>query len=441
MKPQEILQRLPGDLVLRRASPADSEKLAAFNTIIHSDTDKPDDRVGAWTADLLSGNHPTVQPQDFTIVEEAATGRIVSSLVLISQQWSFAGLPIRVGRPELVGTHPDFRRRGLVRKQFEVIHEWSRQRGELLQAITGIPNYYRQFDYEMTVNLGGGRMGMVFNVPKLEKDAAEPFTFRPARESDVAFIANLSRSGSRRSFLSALRDDTLMHYEIFGRSPLNVERRDFRIIETPSGEPVGYLAHPFFPWNELFAMVDYELKAGVSWYEVTPAVIRYLWQTGEELAKKENKTLQGFGFWLIENHPAFQVAAERVPIVRRRYAWYMRVPDLPAFLSQITPVLEQRLAESNLPGYSGEVKLGFYQSGLLLKFAQGKLTGIESWQPATKNFGKATYPGSTFLHLLFGYRTQEELESLFPDCFCADDLRPVMRALFPKQPSDIWPID
>ena len=42
-----------------------------------------------------------------------------------------------------------------MRKQFDVIHAVSAQRGELMQGITGIPWYYRQFGYEMALDLEG----------------------------------------------------------------------------------------------------------------------------------------------------------------------------------------------------------------------------------------------------------------------------------------------
>jgi hypothetical protein len=436
----EILRTLPDGLILRRTTPADAQKLSDFNSVIHSDTDAIDPRVGAWTSDLLSGRHPTFAADDFTLIEDPRTGKIVSSLSLISQTWTYAGIPVKVGRPELVGTDPEYRRHGLVRAQFDVIHEWSRQRGELLQAITGIPYYYRQFGYEMAVNLGGGRAGAAFNLPRLEKDQPEPFRIRPAAESDAAFLTQLYREGCQRSLLAAEWNEPLWRHELSGKRQDNVERLDIRIIETLAGERLGYLTHPWYAWNEMMGLTGYELKAGVSWYEVTPTVIRYIWQTGEEYARREKKSLAAFGFWLIENHPAFQVAGERLPINRKRYAWYLRVPDLPAFLKNIAPALEERLANSPMPGYSGELKLGFYRSGINIKFQSGKLAGIDTWQPATKNFGKAAFPDLTFLQLLFGYRTIEELTSAFPDCFVADELKPVLRVLFPKQPSEIWPI-
>src|SRR5260370_563284 len=90
------------------------------------------------------------------LVEDTRNGAIVSSINLINQTWSYEGIPFKVGRPELVGTLPDYRQRGLIRKQFEVLHAWSAERGQKLQAITGIPFYYRQFGYEFAVSMGSG---------------------------------------------------------------------------------------------------------------------------------------------------------------------------------------------------------------------------------------------------------------------------------------------
>ena len=437
----ELPQVLPGGLLLRRSTPADRQKLADFNARIHSDSDEPDEKVAYWTLDLLRGDHPTVGTGDFTLVEDLQTGQIVSAVCLISQTWSYAGIPFKVGRPELVGTDPAYRKQGLVRRQFEIMHAWSRERGEVLQGITGIPYYYRQFGYEMTMNLGGGRIGMSSSVPKLEKDQAEPFTFRPARREDLPLLARLYETGGKRSLVTCQRTPAMWEYELSGKSLKNVDRVELRVIETAGGQPAGYLAHPPILWGDMLAATAFEVLPGISWYEAIPPLIRYLWQTGESYAKAENRTLQAFGFWLCENHPAYQMAAERLPRSRRRYAWYLRVPDLPGYLRLVAPALEQRLADSPLTGYSGEVKLGFYRSGVNLKFKAGRLEEVEEWQPATKNFGKAAYPGLTFLHLLFGHHTQEEMENIFPDCFCNDDLRPVMRVLFPKQPSDVWPIE
>ena len=141
MPGRTVLQELEGGLVLRRATPADVDALAAFNAEVlrGRGSTGPAADMGAWTRDLLRGDHPTVGPGDFTVVEEARTGAIVSSLCLISQTWSYDGIAFGAGQPELVGTHPAYRRRGLVRAQFEWVHRWSADRGQLVQGITGIP--------------------------------------------------------------------------------------------------------------------------------------------------------------------------------------------------------------------------------------------------------------------------------------------------------------
>jgi len=172
-----FIRDLGDGLILRRSTLADAEKLAEFNSRIHSEDgpEKPDDRLGWWTRDLLELPHPTFGAGDFTIVEEQATGRIVSSLNHISQIWTYDGIPFKVGRPELVGTLPEFRNRGLVRIQFEEIHKWSSERGEMVQAITGIPYFYRMFGYEMAMDLDGARSGFEMNLPKLEDNQTEPY--------------------------------------------------------------------------------------------------------------------------------------------------------------------------------------------------------------------------------------------------------------------------
>ena len=169
---------------------------------------KPDGRIGQWARDLVEKPHPTFGTGDFTIVEDQATGRIVSSLNIISQTWAYEGIPFKVGRPELVATLPEFRNRGLVRLQFEEVHTWSADRGEMVQAITGIPYYYRLFGYEMCVDLDGSRAGFEMNLPKLKEGEPEPYRIRPATEVDIPFLSEVYAHASRRSLLSVVRDES-----------------------------------------------------------------------------------------------------------------------------------------------------------------------------------------------------------------------------------------
>ncbi len=441
-KHNTLIRDLGDGLLLRRSSRKDAGALAAFNAMIHSEDgpDQPDERVAAWTRDLLSGHHPTHHPDDFTIVEETKTGRIVSAMNLISQTWSYEGIPFGVGRPELVGTLPEYRNRGLIRAQFEEVHKWSAERGELVQGITGIPYFYRLFGYEMGLELGGGRIGFEPQLPKLPKGKKEPVTFRKAVESDIPFLMEVSVHAARRYLVTCPYDETMWRYVLSGQKAKNVNRHEFRIIERAgTKEPLGYLMHPWYHWNTGLIANAYELKPGVSWLEVTPAVARYLWKTGGRLLAKDGKPRTAYGFWLGLEHPAYEVLREALPRVRQPYSWYIRVPDLPAFLMHIKPVLERRLAESIAVGYSGKLEISLYRGGVRLAWEKGTLIGIETWQPKPFEEGQAAFPNLSFLRLVFGHATIDELKSMFADCWYRnDEIRLLLNILFPKKPSSFF---
>jgi GNAT superfamily N-acetyltransferase len=441
---QNVIQHLGDGLVLRRPTALDTERLAAFHGDVHRDPGAtgPDEGVIAWTRDLLEREHPTFRAGDFLVVEDTRSGSIVSSLCLISQTWTYDGIEFGVGRPELVGTHPDYRRRGLVRALFEQVHQQSAARGEMMQAITGIPWYYRQFGYEMAMALDAARFSYAPQAPKLEDGAKEPFRVRPATEEDLPFMAKVYEAGTQRSLVACRRDEALWHYELCGKSRGNVCRRALRVIETARGERVGFLALSIRLWRGMLGVWVYELKPGVSWLAVTPSVVRYLWALGERWAARDPaRPMETLTFRLGDEHPLYRVYHKLASDRRRTYAWSVRVPDLTAFIRRVAPVLERRLAGSPLVGYGGELTASFYRSGLKLCFERGRVAYVESWQPTPEVRASARFPDLTFLQLLLGYRSLEELEYAFADCLTAnDEARALLEILFPKRSSDVWPV-
>jgi len=445
-QPTALLRELEDGLVLRRSTAADADKLAEFNGIIHSDDgpEKPEERIGAWTRDLLTRPHPTTNVDDFTIVEEQATGRIVSSLNLIPQIWQYGGMiEIGVGRPELVGTLEEFRNRGLVRLQMEEVHKWSNERGHLMQAITGIPTYYRQFGYEMSMELDGGRAGFEPQVPKLKDDEKETYTLRPATEADIPFLMDVYDYGTRRSLMRCLRSESTWRYQLNGQSEKNIQRNIFHIIqEIETGEPVGYISIPANPNGSALFIWEYELKPGVSWLAVSPAVVRFLWTHGKITSEEKSQSpINAFAFWLGSEHPAYTALHENLPRVRRPYGWYTRIPDLPGFIRHIAPVIEKRLAESIAVGHTGKLRINRARSMLTLTFERGKLTGVEDSERKATDYGDLGLPGLLIHHLIFGYHSHDELHQIFPDVYVDNDQsRVLLEIIFPKQYARVLPI-
>lgn len=433
---QPILRDLGNGLVLRRATQQDIEPLIAFLNSIF-DAFPGDGGVRA----IIDGLWPVGSLDHFTIVEDKRSGAIVSSLTLFARTCVYGSIPFGVGQPEFVATHPDYRRRGLIRAQMETVHAWSEARGDLMQVIGGIPNYYRQFGYEYAVDLDYGQVGFQPYVPQLKEGEAEPYQLRPATPQDTPFIADLSAFAQQRYLASTTLDERYWHGLARRSQSDDPYRPALRIIETSDGEPVGYILHPSsLRGDHQIVCFAYELKPGLAWLPVSLSVVRALCATGEEYATRENKTFGTFHFQLGPDHPVYEALPDLLPRHIGPYALYVRIPNLAGFLQHIASVLEERLAKSILVGYSGELKISFYRSGLRLVFERGLIQAIEPWQPSVEDGGQAAFPDLTFLQLLLGYRSLEELEYAFKDCLHrSDEARALLRALFPKQVSYIFP--
>jgi len=216
-----------------------------------------------------------------------------------------------------------------------------------------------------------------------------------------------------------------------------------KIVEDKLGEPAGFVCHTRELRDGTLEVYGYELANGVSWLEVTPFVLREMAQIGHERDSDEKK-LASLTFSLGEHHPLYDAFLE--PTLYNldhndHYAFYVRVPDLPEFLLHIRPVLERRLAASVAAGHTGELRVNFYGSGLRLELECGRLSKVEHWSPSVEEEGNAAFPDLTFLQLLFGHRSLEELDHAFADCSPGEgDVRVLLDALFPRRPSALWPV-
>ena len=147
-----------------------------------------------------------------------------------------------------------------------------------------------------------------------------------------------------------------------------------------------------------------------------------------------------FCFRLPRNHPVFEAIPERLPDVHPQFAWFMRVPDLPLFLAHVKPVLERRIAGSVACGHTGELKISFFRDGLRIALQNGRLTTIEPWRPTVEDQGNAFFPDLTFLHVVFGHRTVDEIREMYADCDARGEHAALLRAMFPARPSMVWQV-
>lgn len=436
-QPSTMSRELDNGLVLRRATKEDADQLAQFNVQVQSNNpDDPVTWIGAWTRDLLSGNHPTTGPDDFTVVVDSQqSGKIVSTAALISQMWRYEDISFGVGRPELIGTDANYRRRGLVPMQMNVLHEWSRVRGQLVQAITGVPFYYRRFGYEMALTLGGSRLYPADRLRKLKVPPEDDLAVRTALAADVPILQRLYARHCQASMVCRIRDHDQWIYEIEVADEQTAYHRNFHLVEAANSRGIiGY----FTVAKHLGHVTIREIAAvpGQSLRAIALRASRYVRDhyTDEDAAASGNQ--RSLAFVLGQDHPAYCALERELVPYSDPYAWYIRVPDVRRFLETIRPVLEKRLEEGVMAGYSGSVNLNCIAEPIRMVWENGNLVAIEAYRPPLFEDGDAIFPGNVFLQLLFGFRNLKELRRAYPDCYVQnDECYVLLSSLFPRKAS------
>jgi len=413
-----ILKDLGDGLVLRHPTIEDTDALATLNAQAFEGSSAS---FEIYTREAMSGEDPRFRLDDITVVEETLTGALVSTVSLSSHTFSYGGLLFAAGRVAWAVTRPDYRRRGLVRKQFEVIHERSSQRGHKLQLVGGI-DMYLKFGYYPARWECRKRSWKETEVPQLRDNESELYSVRPATGAEVRFMAELCKHATNHRRVANVRDEAIWLYEVLKRNKDSYAHMDCAIIESVKGEPIGYLTYS----REWLDVEEYELKPNVSWQAVTPSVLRYLFQTCKEQERQE-----AF-FYFEASHPFWETVEGQIDYVE---GCYLRIPNLPDFLCHIAPVLERRLAESALAEHTGILKINLFQDGLRLRFENGHLTEVQSWSPTPADEGDAAFEKGTFKQLVLGCWTFEELSSASFDYWADEEARELLQVLFPKQPS------
>ncbi|MFB7170996.1 GNAT family N-acetyltransferase [Streptomyces sp. NPDC056254] len=135
-----------GGLVLRPARPTDLDQIGALLTA----RGEPDDAVDH----RLVVTDPDAGLSACTVVVDG--DRVVSTATLLDEELCIGGIRLPAGQVELVATDAEYEGRGLVRALMDWAHARSAARGHLVQAMIGIPYFYRLFGYEYAIDITAG---------------------------------------------------------------------------------------------------------------------------------------------------------------------------------------------------------------------------------------------------------------------------------------------
>ncbi len=453
--PNKIIEDLGDGLIMRSAVREDADKLAEFCAKVFIDEESGTEAywIAEWIRDLVGKPHPTLSLDDVIIVEDVEKGRYASTTTYLSQTWTYDGFEFEIGRPEIVGTHNDYRNRGLIRKQFDLMHRWASERGHHVQIVLGIPGYYRQFGYEYALHAEGGQQTSIHTFPRWGDKEEKKFRLREPTIDDVPFITQLLNESANRSLVSPVFRENEIRYMTFDRTERSAVCHRTAILCKSEGnvlgEPVGVMMYAMVTPIDLGCILRLEMSEPRYWREALPSALREFNELADKASNEDpdpERAIKSVRLDMQPDHPAFifdDGALGQPP--ERQYGWYVRVPDVAAFLRKITPALERRIGESLHEGFTGDLVLRFDRDTVKVTFEDGKITDVATHSAAHRNAASsgwrtatARFPGTSFLPVLFGMRSVGETLLAHTDANAGSKSdQHLLETLFPKRSSDL----
>ncbi|MCC6455387.1 MAG: GNAT family N-acetyltransferase [Caldilineaceae bacterium] len=405
-----IQQHLADGLVLRNVR--DEEDIARCAAFVSVNVRE----ISGITTERVLHHFPTLHLEDFLFVEDERTGEVVSTTCLIPWQCRFGKVMLNVAMLEVVATHPAYRKRGLVRAQISAFHDAVAAQHFDLSIIEGIPYYYRQFGYTYATAHAASDTLLTNRVP--DEAVQRPTVYlRPATPQDIPDLVQFYDASMSALDIATVRTPEIWHYVLTA-----AQQPVYMIEGTEDNQVAGYISAWRLPDGRGIRIAE----SGIPSAEVAFALLRHCKQTttGEiQIAWPQESTL-------------VQVGRGLGSTVTPSDQWLMRINHVQDLLSKLSPLLEERLAQSACARFTGDVTINLFRQAYLLRFAEGRLLEIKSLGFVDASMGAdggdLCIPPDAFVRLLLGWRTLSELRDAWPDIVIRPARRYLLETLFPK---------
>lgn len=370
-------------------------------------------------AKKLVDHHPNMTLKNIYFVRDK--GRMVSTLNLIPVTWNIGGIKLKVAEMGYVGTLPEYRRKGLIRKLVEAYHRDVEAQGYDLAVIEGIPYFYRQFGYEYAVPLLEETRLRLDQIP----DCESTVQIRRFIDEDVPVAIELLEKAQEKYFVHSVRDEAI--WKTQHRTSIASDPEPFQAFAVEeSGRVVAYFRMREIPTEKELLLTEISEVD----QPVAQAILAFLKEYGVTHGLETISVNVSY-----EEPFAEQVVAlggmRRFPT----YAWQLRVTDYVKIFQKMTPLLESRLANSMYCRLTETLGFNFRSFTIEVACKDGRIVSIQRMESGPRS--PIGLNPTVFVQLLTGYRSREELETVFPDVRIAVSHRHLIDVLFPKLPSYI----
>lgn len=398
---------------------SDCQKVREFNVLVHQGDDPA-------LLDRLVFNNPNNQPEDFYLLEE--DGQILAFGGLLPRHHRLGTATVPVGEIGVVGTHPEYRHRGLGRQLMQHLLKTASERGYALCFLYGIRDYYQQFGFAYAVPHHD------FDYLQMDKGLLKRWQVHYQAEllsqSDLPAIAELYAENCRHTACSQVRSPDYWQHKI---------------------STTNFGPHRWYVFKQ-----DGQLH-GYSWVTEDPTSGRMLIREAAVADDAAAESIGAFLYAKIVDVERVQLVSARVPlghpfgdylfrhgarsacynqIFPGTWAGMYRIIDLVAVCEALKEVFQERISRSRFWRLSQTYQLQTELGTVVLHLEDGKVQILAG----NEESGQALpVPADILTQLVTGYQDalyhQERLEHLSPDQL------ELLQVLFPLGNPYIWDLE
>ncbi|MEA3284619.1 MAG: GNAT family N-acetyltransferase [Synergistota bacterium] len=361
------------------------------------------EKVGEFASNLMR-HFPGMNGDLWFVAEERDSGDIAAACALLPWRWRMGKIRLKVAEMGIVGTGEAHRHRGLMRRLHSELMDTVRRESYHLVVIQGIPGFYDRLGFRFALPLCSHIDLPLHGIP------GEPplgVSVRSATVDDIPFLMEEDELFGSSNFVSALRGPEVWRY-LLNEGQSTEYGSDFLVIEAPTGRrSYARISRQGFGEGLIVSEVGERMS-----HQMAVGFMNYCLR----LAGKREKPYVRLD--LHPEAPMSKLAIASGASSEETYAWQVSIPDVKRLLTVMVPILEDRIACGVFEGYTGRVRLDFFDDSLDLVWINGKLEDIRAGDDGECDahffIHKELFPA-----LCLGHRTWRELRANRPDIFPA----------------------
>ena len=336
----------------------DKDRLVEFNKLVHKGNIE-------YHINNLIFKNPFNDIKNFAYLE--INGKIAAMVGFLEYKQQFGEEQVNIGEITYVGTHPDYRKRGLVRELMNYWLCYAKDKGIELCFLYGIPDFYQQFGFEYAVPT------YFYSYVTIEKEMLKEIKGRykieklsKHSEKYAKEIKDIYDKSSKENFCSKVR---------------SLEYFKYRLKNTNKGEHGWYV------------VIEQEKVKGYIWLTIAESKIEIREANIED--DEAGKNLGELLYLLTRNKENIKIIGLRLPLnnsfakylykkgakfsctnelYSNNWAGMYKILDLEAAIKKLRPSFEKNLYNSRFYEYTGYFNINTEIGKMGLYFEKGKVT-------------------------------------------------------------------